>query len=86
MECAHLNYVLEALAALFAGLFVTSEALAYHNYLDCKSVSQLVLCSCVKTVRIFQEYTPNITPRTSLDLVRRVSRGSKELPRVTEEV
>ena len=88
VECTTLNYILEALAALFAGLFVTSEVIAYNNYLDCRCASELVLCSCVRTVRFVQEVaTPTITPRSSFESVRRSidsRRASRELERIEE--
>jgi hypothetical protein len=87
VECTTLNYVLEALAALFAGLFVASEVIGWNNTLNCGGVSEVVMCSCVRTVRFVNEHAPNITPRSSFESVRRSIDGmrkSVELPRIDE--
>jgi hypothetical protein len=83
VECVTLNYILEGLAALFGSLFVASEVIGWNNSFDCRGVTELVVCSCTKTVQLAHEYTP----RSSLDMVRRSMenrRRSRELQRIEE--
>lgn len=76
--CETVKYYLEAIVAFLGALFGISEFLGYSKPGGCASVSQLTVCSCTKVKQIVE----HISPRVSLDLVRRVSR---EMPRVAEE-
>lgn len=74
ISCAETNYIFEAVAALFAALFVGSEVVGTLKIFDCHSISQLLICTCGKANEIVVRYA---TPRSSID---------SQMPRVSVEV